>query len=62
MRKRICNAYLSIHILSNWFQLCSRGRSLNAHELAIAKVVCRPDKEFAQVILADGANGVQVCR
>jgi hypothetical protein len=51
---------LSSHILSNRLQLCCWGCSLHAYELAVAKILRCPHQELAQVILADGTDGIQV--
>ena len=53
--------HLGSNTLADGLQLCSGRRSLHAVQLAVAQVVSRPHQEAAQVILADGPNGVQVC-
>ena len=55
-----CNLHLRSDTLADGLQLCSGRRSFHTVQLAVTQVISCPHQETAQVVLADGSNGVQV--
>jgi hypothetical protein len=54
--------HLSSFTLSHRLQLCGGRCSLYALQLTVPQVLRRPHQKLPQIVLADGPDGIQICR